>query len=181
MSKKEQRVKRVRGKDGDVKFVQSCVAPTVENYLQSLESITGSAETLRIISFYLSGQEYAFEVEDAVEVLKPGVITEVPRVPAHILGVLSVRGEMVSVMDLKKRLNISTNGVSKRLARIVVAGGEEERTGFLVDGMGGVKELSLVSVEPVDDMGGLLKGVVAAKSGNGIKLLNVEKLLNPDG
>ena len=66
MSKKDQRVKRVKGNDGGVKFVQAYIAPTEENYLQSLETVSDDAVTLRIISFYLGGEEYAFEVGDAV-------------------------------------------------------------------------------------------------------------------
>ncbi len=166
----------------DAKFVQSSIAPTEENYLQSLEHVKGEVETLRIISFFLNGDEYAFEVGDAVEVLKPRPITEVPRVPDHILGLLSVRGEMVSIMDIKKRLNIGSSGTNELLARILVAGYEddEDRTGFLVDGMGGVKELRAGSVKPTDVLGGLLKGICTSGTGSTIRLLDLEKLLNPN-
>ena len=178
MIEKELRVKRVKDKDGSAKFVQASIAPTVENYLQSLESVSNETVSLRIISFFLGGQEYAFEIGDAVEVLKPSTITEVPRVPSYILGVLSVRGVMVSIVDLKKRLNIKMNGSHKLLSRILIAGSEEERTGFLVDGMGGVKELSLTSVEPVDELNGLVSGIVTPQSGSSIKLLSMYNLLN---
>ena len=180
MSNKELRDRNESGEDA--KFVQSSVAPTEEHYLQSLAHVTAEAETLRIISFFLNGDEYAFEVGDAVEVLKPRSITEVPRVPDCILGLLSVRGEMISIMNIKKRLNIGSNGTNKLLSRILVVGSEdeEERTGFLVDGMGGVKELNANSIEQTDALGGLLKGLFTAKTGSTIRLLDLKKLLNID-
>lgn len=180
MSNEDPRIKRMKSANGTAKFVQSSVAPTAENYLQSLEHVTDATETLRIISFFLNGDEFAFEVGAAVEVIKPRPITEVPRVPDHILGLLSVRGEMVSIMDLKKRLNLGAEGGNGLMARILVAGSEEERTGFLVDRIGGVKELRADSVEQADGLGELFKGVVALSPDSRITLLDIEKLLGPE-
>src|SRR5574337_293394 len=83
-------------------------------------------ERLQIISFFLDGEEYAFEVADAVEVLRPRQMTEVPRTPDFIKGILSVRGEMVFVIDLKKRLNI---GEAERgsVCRILITSLEQAR------------------------------------------------------
>ncbi|MBE9529072.1 MAG: chemotaxis protein CheW [Proteobacteria bacterium] len=180
MSNEDMRIKRVKGADGNTKFVQASVAPTAENYLQSLEQATDTAETLRIVSFFLNGDEFAFEVGMAVEVIKPRPITEVPRVPGHILGLLSVRGEMVSIMDLKTRLNLGSESSSGLLARILVAGSEEERTGFLVDRMGGVKELRADSIEQTNGLGELFKGVVTVSPESRITLLDMEKLLGSE-
>jgi purine-binding chemotaxis protein CheW len=180
VTNEELRIKRVKGENGETKFVQASVAPTAENYLQSLEHVTGEVETLRIISFFLNEDEYAFEVGEAVEVIKPRPITEVPGIPAHILGLLSVRGEMVSIMDLKSRFGLESRSCSKFLTRILVAGSEDERTGFLVDRMGGVKELNTDSVEEDEGLGGLIKGVVTTKQGNSIRLLDLEKLLGSE-
>ncbi|MBE7413919.1 MAG: chemotaxis protein CheW [Deltaproteobacteria bacterium] len=84
---------------------QATFAPTVENYDESLDHRKKSAEgTINIISFFLGADEYAFEVSEAVEVLRPRQATEVPWTPAYIQGILSVRGEMVPVLDLKMRL-----------------------------------------------------------------------------
>ncbi len=167
------------GEGGEKKFVQASVAPTAENYLQSLEHVADEAETLRIISFFLNGDEYAFEVGEAVEVIKPRPITEVPGVPDHILGLLSVRGEMVSVMDLKRRLELESQSCNKLLTRILVAGSEEERTGIMVDRMGGVMELSAGSVDRGEETGGLFNGVVTTPKGSSIRLLDLDRLLGP--
>lgn len=127
---------------------QSTVAPTVENYDESLEHRKKSAEgTINIISFFLETDEYAFEVSDAVEVLRPRQVTEVPWTPAYINGILSVRGEMVPVLDLKMRLGLGkVNG--RPSARILVIAAEDLKAGLLVDRLSGVKEVPARSLEP---------------------------------
>jgi len=70
---------------------QQTVAPTEEHFTSSFEQKkSGDEGTINIISFFLGLDEYAFEVADAVEVLRPRQVTEVPRTPAYIKGILSV-------------------------------------------------------------------------------------------
>lgn len=80
------------------------LAPTEGDYRTSLENIEEPA--LSVISFYLNADEYAFEITGAFEVMKPKEYTEVPLNPVFVKGVISVRGEMVALIDLKTRLNI---------------------------------------------------------------------------
>lgn len=124
---------------------QATMAPTEDNYARSLEAAE-SAEKFQIVSFFLGGDEFAFELTEAVEVLRTRKLTEVPRVPSHIKGILSVRGDMVPVIDLKERLKISSGGVAGRILVITV---EDVKAGFLVDKMGGVKEVPVSATEPV--------------------------------
>ncbi|WKZ33906.1 MAG: chemotaxis protein CheW [Thermodesulfobacteriota bacterium] len=130
---------------------QATVAPTVENYDESLDHRKKSAEgTINIISFFLGADEYAFEVSEAVEVLRPRQATEVPWTPAYIQGILSVRGEMVPVLDLKMRLGLGkVNG--RPTARILVVAVEDLKAGLLVDRLSGVKEVPARLLEPPED------------------------------
>ncbi|MBI5492117.1 MAG: chemotaxis protein CheW [Deltaproteobacteria bacterium] len=137
-------------------------------------------ERLQIISFFLDGEEYAFEVADAVEVLRPRQMTEVPRTPDFINGILSVRGEMVFVMDLKKRLNI---GEAERggVCRILITSVEDLKAGFLVDRLSGVKDVPVSSIGPAAHLGDraakFLKGVIVTKD-RPIRLLDASKLID---
>lgn len=126
---------------------QATVAPTVENYDESLEHRKKSEGTVNIISFFLGVDEYAFEVSEAVEVLRPRQTTEVPWTPEYIKGILSVRGEMVPVLDLKMRLGLgNVNG--RPSARILVVGAEDLKAGLLVDRLAGVREVPASFLEP---------------------------------
>lgn len=154
---------------------KGAAAPTVEHYLEGAEGITKGDDALQVVSFFLGDKEYAFEVTDAFEVLRPREITEVPRVPDFIRGILSVRGQMVPVMNLKLRLGVGTNGDGATGPRVLVAGDAENRAGFIVDRMGGVKEVGTGSVRP--------SSLKFAKweikdSGAAIQVLDIERLLD---
>ncbi|MFQ5735742.1 MAG: chemotaxis protein CheW [Thermodesulfobacteriota bacterium] len=162
--------------------VQETAAPTEHNYEDSLEHRSGEEDKIQIISFFLDTVEYAFEVNDAVEVLRPRAVTEVPRTPEFIKGILSVRGEMVPVMDLKQRLRIGA--VNGRGGRILITLIDDLKAGFIVDKLSGVKEVPASSLAPVDGDGQgagaeFLKGIIRVKDVE-IRLLSAVKLIEFD-
>jgi purine-binding chemotaxis protein CheW len=134
------------------------------------------AGMLRVVSFFLNGDEYAFEVAGAVEVIKPREVTEVPQVPEFIKGILSVRGEMIPVMNLKARLGMNSSENDYMMKRILIAGAEEYKAGFMVDGMGAVKEFSPAKLKRPKEKDGFLIGTVSSK-GETIRLLDIDRLL----
>lgn len=157
---------------------QATVAPTDENYSESLERGTAEEERLNIISFFLDGREYAFEVSSAVEVLKLKTLTEVPKTPSFVLGILSVRGEMVPVIDLKGRFGESAQG--GKAGRILVASVDDLKAGFIVERLSGVKEVPVSSIDGDLDgfdepCRGFLKGLIRGASV--IRLLDAGRLM----
>ncbi len=157
------------------------LAPTEGGYRTSLDNTGASAQS--VISFYLNADEYGFEMTDAFEVMKPKEYTEVPLTPVFIKGVISVRGEMVALIDLKARLNIPVpqgEGVA-RPPRILIAGHADHRAGFLVDGIAGVRELPYESLKDAAN-GGVTEGGFAKASamlgGKRIVVLDLKKLLD---
>lgn len=161
---------------------QLTIAPTEENYLASLEYRGLDEESLNIISFFIGTRECAFEVSDAVEVLRPRQITEVPRTPAYIRGILPVRGEMVTIIDLRTRFGLEPME-ARTSSRILVVTIDDVKAGFLVDKLVGVKAVKAASIErPGPDMGvpaRFLKGA-AAYSGSRVHLLSPAALIEPD-
>ena len=63
--------KAVKTSRAKVSARQETAAPTEGNYAESLEHKSGEEEKLHIVSFFLGDVEYALEVTDAVEVLRP--------------------------------------------------------------------------------------------------------------
>ena len=161
---------------------QLTVAPTEENYLASLEYRGPDEESLNIISFFTGPRECALEVSDAVEVLRPRQITEVPRTPEYIKGILSVRGEMVTVIDLRMRFGMEP-AEALPSSRILVVTVDDLKAGFLVDRLVGVKAVRAASVQQAGPdhgaPGRFLKGVFQS-SGNSVLLLDAGALLEPD-
>jgi purine-binding chemotaxis protein CheW len=162
---------------------QITVAPTEANYLASLEHRGPDEANLNIITFYAGSRECAFEVSDAVEVLRPRQITEVPRTPEYIRGILSVRGEMVTVIDLGMRFGLPPSEVAPS-SRIIISTVDDLKAGFLVDRLGGVKAVKAASVEkPASDDSvapvRFLKGVIRSDGGS-VLLLDAGALIEPD-
>jgi purine-binding chemotaxis protein CheW len=84
------------------------------------------------LAFGLSGERFALPLGAVREILKLAQITEVPRARAHVLGILSVRGRITTVIDLRKRLHMSAAPPTKA-SRILLVAGADEVVGLLVD------------------------------------------------
>lgn len=138
-------------------------------------------EKLVIISFVLGDAEYAFIVTEAVEVLKPRRITWVPRMPEFLIGIFSLRGEMVPIFDLKKRLILAMSraGAHERILITVV---DDVKAGFVVDRLCGIEEVPAKALETLDIGGSVaavefFKGIIRV-NGREIRLLNTSRLID---
>ncbi len=100
------------------------------------------------LTFRLGGEEYAVPIELVREVLKAPPITEVPRAPAHVVGVVTVRGEVVAVFDPRRRLGLAPAALLEGEGRIVLVDAGEGTYGLLVDAVSKVVRLPRGSVEP---------------------------------
>jgi purine-binding chemotaxis protein CheW len=98
----------------------------------SVSDITMKRELLTCV---LAGSPYAIPVERVREIVRMRPVTPMPRTPDWVLGVISLRGEVVQVIDLRMCLDLPTADVG-RSTRIIVLHGEDNRvTGVLVDGV----------------------------------------------
>src|SRR4051794_24961402 len=87
------------------------------------------------LAFTLGTDTYAVPIGEVREILKLPPVTEVPRAPQEIMGVVSVRGLLVTVVDLRRRLRLSATEIANtRRGRILlVTGAENEVIGLYVD------------------------------------------------
>jgi purine-binding chemotaxis protein CheW len=108
------------------------------------------AQEVEMLSFRLGLEEYALLIEDVREVLKIRDVTPVPNAPAHILGVTSLRGPILPVLDLCKRLGVPP-GVRDEKSRILVVSLNEEDIGVVVDRVTGVIRIDPASIRPAPD------------------------------
>ncbi len=100
------------------------------------ETISGIIE---LLTFQLAAEEFAFRISEVEEILKPQQITMVPKAPDYILGITSVRGKVMPVLDLKKRLSIKDNGASGKVRKkILMLKGPKGRIGTMIDRINGV-------------------------------------------
>ena len=100
------------------------------------------------LAFMLGPEAYAIQIGNIVEILKPLPITEVPRADPEIVGVMSVRGRLVTVVDLKRRFNLTRSFTMDKRSRILLVDAAGEEVGLLVDEVLQVYRLAEAEVEP---------------------------------
>lgn len=114
------------------------------------------------LAFLLGGDVYAAPVALIREILKPPPLTPVPRAPHHILGIVSVRGQLVTVVDLRRRLRLMEAPGSRKTRILLVDATDGEVMGVLVDEVLQVYRLSESEIEPAAvALGGEVAGYIA--------------------
>jgi purine-binding chemotaxis protein CheW len=102
-----------------------------------------------VLAFLLGGEEYAIDIRRIREIIKTRPATEVPRAPAFVTGIISVRGQVIPVMDLRKRLRLPAPvRPPGREARILIVSRVDEDFGLLVDEVRQVVRMRDSDVEP---------------------------------
>jgi len=122
---------------------------TEESYLRGLMGDGEKSEegVRQYLTFALGSEEYALDIGFIREIIKPREITDLPRVPDFVLGILSLRGMIIPVFDLQKRLRLGAVEISPA-SRIIVCHRDDRSAGFLVDGITQVVRLPARSIEP---------------------------------
>ena len=106
--------------------------------------------SIQIVEFVLGKELFAIDLFDVKEVVEYTTITKLPNVPSYVKGIIDLRGEITTIVDLKFRLNISENGeIAAESSRIIVLDDKITGTkiGILVDD---VTSVSTFEAEQVD-------------------------------
>ena len=122
------------------------VLATEESYLRRAGG-KRTEERLGVLTFVIGGEVYGIEILSIREIIKLREITEVPRAPRFLLGVVTVRGLVMPVIDLRLRLRLDAPPLT-RAARILVVLHKGERFGLLVDEVRGVVRFGDGQIEP---------------------------------
>jgi purine-binding chemotaxis protein CheW len=98
-------------------------------------------EKQQYVTMRLGGQLFGLPVLSVQDVLKEQHITPIPLAASEIAGALNLRGRIVTVVDMRRRLGIDTTGAQKKAMQVVVEHGGELYS-LLVDEVGDVMLLS---------------------------------------
>ncbi|MCK4846284.1 MAG: chemotaxis protein CheW [Deltaproteobacteria bacterium] len=135
------------------------------------------AVCLEAITFMLDDEEYGIDIEGIKEVIKTRELTSLPRAPQNIMGLLSLRGLIVPIMDLRKRLAM---GYDKEGERIIIVKDGDEHLGLVVDRIVGAVSLRRANIEPppsFSSIDGELISAICRYDGEAFILLNVDRIL----
>lgn len=127
------------------------------------EERAAAEATEHLATFFLDREEYGVDVRLVQEIRRVTEITSVPRAPEFIKGVINLRGRIIPVVDLKKKLDLGEVGVTSA-SRIVVVKIRDRLLGLLVDGASQVLKIPLSSIdsapeEVVEKGGDYIRGV----------------------
>lgn len=147
------------------------------------ENNQDAATTLQQLTFNLAGEEYGVDILAVREIRGWSRVTRIPQTPAHLLGVLNLRGAIVPIMDLRLRFGLERESYGDSTVVIIVAVAER-LFGIVVDAVSDVVDIDPAAIKPVPDMGAVvdtryLKGL-ATHVERMVMLLDVEKLMRPE-
>lgn len=111
--------------------------------LENLSEATAEDDLVEYISFLAAGEPYVIRISRVKEIIRPRRLAVIPRAPAYVRGILSLRGEMIPVLDLRRSLGLSLErDVGSVLdSRIIVLAHDGAKLGLQVDRLEGVVRL----------------------------------------
>ena len=118
---------------------------TVEEEAQVEEAVDTSQ--LELLTFVIAGEQYAVDIERIVEIVRPRPVTRVPNAEESIVGIVSLRGTIVTLIDVRSRLR-QANAEETPDTRIIVVDQHGETIGFEVDRVLRVVKIGRKDVEP---------------------------------
>jgi purine-binding chemotaxis protein CheW len=113
----------------------------------AVASPAAEAGPLLETTFYLRGGLCALDASLVEEVVRRPSITPVPQAPAYVLGVMNLRGNIVSVIDLGRKIDLGAAEPGDE-SRVYIVRDRSELVGLLADRAAGVLELDAAALEP---------------------------------
>ena len=139
--------------------------------------------TLRWVTFFLSQEKYGINVMQVQEVLRVSEIAPVPGAPEYVLGIINLRGNVVTVIDTRQRFGLQPKEMDDS-SRIVIVESSDQVVGILVDSVAEVIDLQLSEIESAPNVGTedssrFIQGV-ASQNDELLIIIDLNKLLSDE-
>ena len=144
------------------------------------QKTTSEDPILQWVTFHLAGETYGVNVMQVQEVLRYTEIAPVPGAPNYVLGIINLRGNVVTVIDTRNRFGLASGEVNDN-TRIVIIEAEGHVIGILVDSVAEVVYLRQSEIETAPNVGNdesakFIQGV-CHKNDELLILIELDKLL----
>ena len=113
-----------------------------------MDTSTTKRDELQLAIFVIGSEEFGVEISQVIEIIKITSITPIPKASSFVEGVMDLRGKILPVIDLSKRLNLKGRPHSEK-TRIVVVEIENNIVGMIVDEVTEVLRLSKENIESI--------------------------------
>ena len=139
----------------------------------------GEPAVLReLLCLEVGGEPYALPIERVREIVRMCPLTKVPRAPALVLGVISLRGQIVQVLDLRRALSAAAAPPTRRSRIVVVHSEAGEIAGWLVDAVSEVLRVPESELLPPPGDAGELVTEICVRRERFISLLDPDRIQN---
>lgn len=112
------------------------------------ENSEKSQEEIQLVSFKLGKETFAVYVSQVREIGRVEEITQVPNMPGFVEGVMDLRGQITTVIDLRSRFGIKEGEARTKSSRIIVAEIQNNQMGLIVDSVQDVIRISPDVISP---------------------------------
>lgn len=149
----------------------------------STNAAAAKDEVLQWVTFRLGEETYGINVMQVQEVLRYTEIAPVPGAPDYVLGIINLRGNVVTVIDTRARFGLEANEVTDN-SRIVIIESEQQVVGILVDSVAEVVYLKSSEIDSAPNVGTeesakFIQGV-SNRDGELLILVDLNKLLTDE-
>jgi len=146
---------------------------------------TTAADVAELLTFVIAGENYAVAIENIVEIVTPRPVTRIPNADDTIVGIISLRGTIVTLLDVRRKLRHPPASAAGADTRIVVLEHRGETVGFEVDRVLRVVKTAAGAIEPhpvvhSSELDDAIRGVFRQANALTI-LLDLDKLLDSRG
>jgi purine-binding chemotaxis protein CheW len=186
MTKKENQA------DGILEKSESVVAKPLENtpeekrailrsrakrLAREIEKRAADTDCIEVLEFLLAHETYAIETPFIREVYPMTELTHLPCTPVFVFGLINVRGQILTVMDMKNFFDLPGRGITN-LNKVIIVRREAMELGILADEIIGIRNIPQSELQPpLSTMSGLHAEYLKGITGERLIVLDMERLL----
>ena len=109
-------------------------------------------ELMQLVGFSIGEQLFGVDILMVQEIIRSAPITPVPSSPEFVEGVINLRGKILPVIDLRKRLNLMVDEPRPEKTWVLILDIQGKITGFIVDAVSKVLKVDGATIEPAPDI-----------------------------
>ncbi len=138
---------------------------------------------MKLLLFRIDDQWFGVEISSVVEIVNPQKATVLPEAPDYVYGVINLRGEAITIMDMRKRLHLESRPSKERMVIVRIPG---EKIGLLVDEVIGIREVDDTRIKRPSRLyrgmrARFIDGIIEEGKDRVIIALNIEKISSEEG
>ena len=148
---------------------------------QEPEIVSAAQDYLEVVEFMLGYERYGIESAYVREVYPLTELVPLPGTPAFVLGIVNVRSQILSVIDLKKFFGLPEKGLTDLNKVIIIRDGKME-FGILADNIDGVRKVGINDMQvSIPALTGIRADYIKGVTGESLIILDAQKLLADKG